>query len=87
SWNCFGNDDIRLFAGRVRCNADGMSIQTPVGFRPLLGIRITLAVCGSELTTRCLVAGGVSFCPTYYFALVSQQRSADNIWRLAGASP
>ncbi|MCE0481558.1 hypothetical protein HAX54_039381 [Datura stramonium] len=53
--NFFGNNDIWLFAGRVRRNADGTPVQPLVSFRPLLGIHITSAVHGSELAPCRLV--------------------------------
>ncbi|MCD7461071.1 hypothetical protein HAX54_045096, partial [Datura stramonium] len=67
-------------------NADGTLVQPPVGFRPLLGICVTLPVHGSELETRHFVSSGVFFGPVYCFALTSQRRSMDTIRRLAGAS-
>ncbi|MCE2055732.1 hypothetical protein HAX54_043311, partial [Datura stramonium] len=44
---------------------------TLVGFRPLLGIYVTLEVCESEPTTRCFVAGGIVECAVYRFASVA----------------
>ncbi|MCE3216936.1 hypothetical protein HAX54_009514 [Datura stramonium] len=79
------NDDIRLFVGRVRQNADGTPVQPPVGFRPLLGICVTSAVCRSEPSTHRLVADGIVVFLVYCFASAIQQRSADTIQQLAGA--
>ncbi|MCD9645739.1 hypothetical protein HAX54_034916, partial [Datura stramonium] len=64
-----------------------MPIQSLVGFRPLLGTHVTLAVHGSKLETRRFVSSGIFVCPVYCFASGSQQRSADTILRLASVSP
>ncbi|MCD9639597.1 hypothetical protein HAX54_024232, partial [Datura stramonium] len=74
------------FCHRFWPNADGMLVQSTVGFRPFLGSRVTWAVRGLGPATHRFVSGGIFFCLVYYFASASQRQSADTIQRLVGAA-
>ncbi|MCD7464116.1 hypothetical protein HAX54_052152, partial [Datura stramonium] len=78
--------DLNRVKSEVWRNANGTSVQSTVGFRPLLGSCITSAVRGSGPVTYRFVTGGIFVFSVYCFTSASQRRSVDTILRLAGAA-
>ncbi|MCD9646828.1 hypothetical protein HAX54_037024 [Datura stramonium] len=73
-----GDDDIQLFSGGVRQNADGTPFQGIVRFRPLSGSRVASVICRLVPATRRLVIGSPWICSVFCLTSASHRRFADS---------